>query len=180
MSARTAKQSRETAYHEAGHAVARCRLRLPIKKVSIEENEDYQGIVLPGPLADSIDPESGNDLRTRDRLEKEIITCYAGIAAERRVNRRTPGWHAEADMELAVDWALYQHGGGPVVDAYLRYLRIRTDDYITSPLWWPAIEAVASALLDRQTLSGRDVRAVLRANDKGQIRAANPHLAAEG
>jgi cell division protease FtsH len=151
-----------TAYHEAGHAVAMYWLSLPIASATI----------IPDKEAGSAGAAHGARFHpTPDRLEKEIIIMLAGPHAQRKHTGRSDHRGATQDYRRAVKFAFRRFGERrelgdveeelrSVVGAYLRYLDLWTARNVS--LWWPAIEAVAAALLKRETLSGRQIRGILR------------------
>ena len=47
-------------------------------------------------------------------------------------------------------------------DAYLRWLTVRAEDFVAHGLSWHAITMLAEALLERETVSSRDVRLIVR------------------
>ncbi len=144
------------AHHEAGHAVVFHCLDRRIDYVQIGQDskcvplgkwgdspEDLEDAIcahLSGPAADRLD--LGDDLPNGDAL---------------------PGW--ERDVQAArynADRLAGQSGVtktdqryGVVVSQILTTQRERADSYVRTA--WPAVVAVADALLDRQLLTGREV-----------------------
>lgn len=170
MSHGTQRRRELTAYHEAGHAVAYVRLSLPFTSATIVP--DAQGGSAGGARGAPFHPV-GSGLKTLDRLEKEIIVALAGPLAQRRHTGRNDHVGAVKDWRRAAEFAFRRFGERPepgqprgdledVVAAYLRYLELQTERAVASPSWWSAIEVVAAALLERGTLSGRQVRGILR------------------
>ena len=181
MRACAAEQRREgTAYHEAGHAVARYRLRLPIRSATIIPDEQSGNLgSVRGGFPKAFRPDRNSDLRTLDRIEKEIVARLTGSLAEKKHTGRADHVGTARDYEWAADLAFYRFGGGEVVDAYLRFLGVLTQRNVASPLWWRAIEVVAAALLERGTLSGRAVRLIVRADDEREVeRVSGPGIRA--
>lgn len=169
-----------TAFHEAGHAVVGHHLGIGIRKLTIVKDEDYLGATFHyagRPMSD--DQLYSPDARTRTRLEKHIIGTWAGPLAEERATGWNDGGagltapfeHPEhgpvrrlaegGDMLRIIEMAELLHGSGRTADAYMEYLRLRTLDIIEhAPFVWPQIEAVATALVEHPTLTGRQFRDV--------------------
>jgi hypothetical protein len=148
-----------TAYHEAGHAVATWRLGLRVATASIEKTEQYLGMVsrtatrLERQVEDSFSP------RVVDRLERLIMIAWAGALAVRRLNPRSK-WRNGADSDF--EWAgdLFNRICGFDAKAQRLYSGLlwrRTELLIEGN--WPLVEHVAGLLLERTNLSGQEVNA---------------------
>lgn len=161
---RPSKKLTATAYHEAGHAIVHVRLGLPLKAATIVLNPEHEtlGSATSGAKPKTVEPEWDTSKRTVTWLEKHIIAFLAGPAAEMRFTGRANHVGASRDYHDAVRYASFIHSDREALSAYLRLQGIIAKLYVTSPRWWPAIEAVAAALLKRRTLSGRAVRAIVR------------------
>lgn len=170
---------RATAYHEAGHAVAYYCLRvqqhypLPLmRRVTIVPSEDMLGHTAPFPTP-SYDPDLYSSPSTALRAHAEIVVCFAGAIAERRhIGRRSTG--AEIDHRLAIDLAEAVTGSPSETEALLKWLRERAANLINSR--WRFVEAVAAALLEHRTLTGRQVRDVIQADVQAQIQPSLDQL----
>jgi hypothetical protein len=99
-----------TAFHEAGHAVARHRLRLPIHRVSvIPDSEDASlghvlGQTIPKRIGRVLDEGGALPPGYARRVEDSILSAMAGeIAEERCTGQESAG--AEHDREASVDLA---------------------------------------------------------------------------
>ena len=76
----TTEPREQTAYHEAGHAVATIVQGLTVNKVTIRRRGDYLGVcVEPGVVM----YKSYTRRERRQIARAVIIGCYAGIEAER-------------------------------------------------------------------------------------------------
>jgi ATP-dependent Zn protease len=85
MRARTKQKVLEnTAYHEAGHAVAAHYRHVKIQRATIVATADYLGCVSHAPIQFAKDGEFDDSLRGIDRAERSIIVCYAGPLASRK------------------------------------------------------------------------------------------------
>ena len=56
----------------------------------------------------------------------------------------------------------YLHGAPEVIEKYLDCKIEKAKAFVASPMNWPLIEAVAAALIERQTLSAEEVKKVCR------------------
>jgi hypothetical protein len=170
------------AHHEAGHAVACVWLGLPFRWVSIKPKGDSQGRVSgPSPLARLLEKhEDGDALTPREwvRVENEVVSFCAGSAAEAEYLRRNNLVSienlavlvevGEPDRSMNVGIATRLHGDDPdVAHAWLTYLRLRAVSLVR---WhWTHVEHVAEALVNRRTLSAKDVRAVISESFKPEL-----------
>src|SRR5688572_6474495 len=113
MRAREAKRLRETAYHEAGHAVASFFLDVKIRKVSIvpDRERGTLGSVHNGRFGSNLHPDVELGLKGRDTLEKHIRICYAGALAEKRVRGRGNWVGARTDHRSAMELSDHVNGG---------------------------------------------------------------------
>jgi hypothetical protein len=154
MRSRERKSLEATAYHEAGHAIARWWLGLRFKEASIIPNsaEGTLGHVLGSGLPKWFNPATqDHQPRMRLQAEKQIVTLFAGQIAEqnflgRRPNRNT--YHH--DNHCAVDLASYFHEG-ETLEAFLKYLFLRSRDLVD--LRWQEIGWVAEELLHGRRLT---------------------------
>ena len=121
------------AYHEAGHAAAAIAKGVPLQRLSIVPDSDLGGYSVVG--------SSGRNHAA------VLFTVFAGPAAESIATNRNPldcvsnsDWDAAAEAGRALGGAKY----GPVIADAVAWCRQH----------WPAIEALAKALEDRQTMHG--------------------------
>ncbi len=163
MGKRRSEREREaTAYHEAGHAVAAFEVGAVIHRVSIIQTEDMFGAV-----------ESGrpswlrNDMmHARSRLwaEARILWTLAGPVTEARHTGRRNRVGASSDYRTCADLALSMcQGESEEANALLRWLELRARNLLALPFVWGPVVALAAALLERETLTGRQARAICRA-----------------
>jgi hypothetical protein len=151
-----------TAYHEAGHAVAALQLRVGIGRrgVSLVPNEDWSGFVhtLKG-FSGRPDIERTGQMRLG--AENRAIVLFAGEAAQRRFRPMSVRrHHAAYDRRHAIDLMNYFVGSTRELEAYLEWLRIRTEAFVASPFNWTLIGAVAAALLTRKRLNADEVKGI--------------------
>lgn len=154
-----------TAYHEAGHAVAAYFLRRvgKVRCVSIIPDSERETV---GHTAHWSTPAFWRALNrgewpdhARCRFEDEVVVLLAGGSAERRFAGRADHIGARSDYEKAADFAIAATGSKRAANAFLRWLQVTTEDLVT--LRWPAIQAVAAALVEHKRLSGACVRKVI-------------------
>ena len=131
------------------------------------------------------DASFGRDIAAslRRRVEHEIMVGFAGGLSEMRAtgkNEHEVGTGTVAvDMEAANGLPIHSlivggdakmvltlaeavSGGDDEASAYLDWLRERTLSLMRQPDFWPSVEVVAEALLERERLNGREVRGIVR------------------
>ena len=148
--------SRElTAYHEAGHAVAVCRLGFQLDRVVLAGAELYPGDLNPEYAAavywrhDPVDSES---------LRRRAVVALSGLEAERRLEAIGRPWSVEARHDLW--WPdIVARGVRDPQDrdaAFVLDLTARDDAWWCGFVWptvdlvgawWSDVEAVAHELL---------------------------------
>jgi cell division protease FtsH len=176
----TEKEKRVVAYHEAGHALVAHLLgdANPIQKVTIVPRGTALGYTLNL-------PEEDRYIRTRDELIDEITMLLAGRAAEHVVfGRISTGAANDLERVTAIARAMvFEYGMGESVtsrtmraDNYAlseetkrlrdgEQARIADEAYIDAIAlceeWRDALERLAIALLDRETLDRSEVKQLL-------------------
>jgi ATP-dependent Zn protease len=146
------KTRQATAYHEAGHVVAAWRSGAKgIVATIVADGETYGRVKHRQTLRR--DWQWTSSARNSRQIDGRIITLLAGAAAERRFRGRATG--TSRDYRLAVDIAMSACGSDDQVNAYLRYLSICARDLVDA--FWPAVEAIALALLERETLNHDEI-----------------------
>jgi hypothetical protein len=151
---------RATAYHEAGHAVIACRSRIKLRSVTIVPGNGYSGRVEHVSPLRGIHLDVDGSNKARMKAEAAIIVSLAGPAAQRRYNPRSlRAWHSSSDYELASGLALRLNRDEESAAAYLKWLGMVARQSVEAQ--WRFIEKLAGALLDRESLSGSEILAVL-------------------
>ncbi len=150
------------AYHEAGHAVAAHAHQVRTKKLTIVPAEGSLGRHEHKLFFKRINIEYDSSPRAQRRVENMVIVCLAGPAAQRRFNPRG-SWRvgAKGDWHQVHDLLSYLVGSEEQLEPYWKLMEIRTQDFVQDPDWWFLIERVAHRLLDRQTLTGAEVRKLM-------------------
>jgi ATP-dependent Zn protease len=180
-------QRRKTAYHEAGHAVAFHHLlpeEMRIVRATIIRRGGALGYVLP---------TSNFEIYSYPltRIIKNIMVSMAGDEAVKILTGEQ--WSGAAGGPASdfarvrqSMWALAAHGyfGPPIhndpttaygdeVEAFWEDSQFKTNHLLTTH--WKEVEAVAEALIDRDDLSGQEVRElILTAANGGNGRVENP------
>ena len=138
-----------TAYHEAGHAAVALHLGRPIHKVSIEPQRQRLG---------HCQLTRGSSKPAASVIEREALILLAGMAAESRMSGRYNLEAAARDLrELET---LSEIGGGSerqLARAQRRWLD-KVESLLDRPGVWTTVSAIAKALLEQQTISGRMAR----------------------
>ena len=153
------------AYHESGHAVACVILGVRVKKATIiPVDANILGRVTHASIYGGARPDIEFSDPVRLRVERDILIAFAGDAAERRFHkrRRFGGW---SDYDRATNAASNVCSSPNATEAFLRWLEIAAADLVD--LNWPAIDAVAKALVERKTLTGGQVRTAMFAEFRG-------------
>jgi hypothetical protein len=161
MPERTYSRLERTAYHEAGHAVMGFLLKRRVLSVSIAPLDDGSrgrcNYAPTDPKLLRIDGEP--TARQRRTVERLIMCTLAGVLAEQLATG--------VDNAISKDWPKAQDHAKRVcasdreADAYLAWLRVRTESLLAQPATRAMVAAVARALLnDGPELSGARARRV--------------------
>jgi ATP-dependent Zn protease len=160
MKKRSAKEIEATAYHEAGHAVMGWFLdRRCLKATIMVDNERGSLGHVQHDRLKRFNPDVKDSPGLRDRIDREIMICLAGMQAEAKVRGKQNWTGASGDHDQAVYLASYRCGDGEETSAYLRWLTVRTRALVRNVLW-KQIEGVALALKKSHTLNGEEVTAI--------------------
>lgn len=156
---------KETAYHEAGHAVVSVLTRCPVKKATIVPDGECLGEVFdygsPPSIRDDIYGGVHN-AATRRWLFRELMIFHAGVIAAARgmgVKPKSVAPGGRGDFDGLADDALkaFEDYQAKVDQSYTEAEKLLVAH-------WEAVEAVAAALLEHRTLSGKRVRAIVMEN----------------
>lgn len=144
------------AFHEAGHAVLARLCGFRVKLASIVADAEGLG------ECQYTSPSSKGNVPVLMGL---VMTALAGIEAGDRVGEQTDG-NCRNDLESVGKHigALCQATGIKVEDAAQRMAQSAMDaTRAILDVVWPAVETVAKELMQRQTLTGEDIDALLGA-----------------
>lgn len=156
---KSATQLRATAFHEAGHAVMHVLAGHRLQLVSIKPGEESHGgtRVVPQFRVPSSGPVSP---QTVANVEAAVCILLAGWEAQRRAAPRTVRGHgAVEDSRKAVELIDVLSGSDEEVQAWIRLLEVRTRQRVAH--YWRAVTAVATALLEKETLDGPEAGALI-------------------
>ena len=153
-------ERKATAYHEAGHAVAAIENRVKLIRVSIIPDDDSSGRCNYTYPEWKGSPDSENNSKWRYRLEKLAIGTLSGMAAEGLYLGHDPEDGYEDDQHRAICYLSYLTGSNEELGAYFEWIKRRARGLVRTPIVRLTIEAVAEVLLDKQVLSGTEVRAI--------------------
>jgi hypothetical protein len=151
---------RAAAHHEAGHAVAAWWHGMKFRRVTIKPDGDSLGHVLLRQFPKWFRPDLEFDNpRVRLRLEHHIIVSFAGQLAEAKFRGRRPRWGMDGDNQQAVEMAYRVCGSRETAEAYLHYCLLASRDLVN--VRWREIQALAAALLERNTLGYQSAAEVI-------------------
>jgi hypothetical protein len=157
------------------------RIRLAYRTAGLAVAHHTQGRML---RALSLQPAAGEnepgrhwpvDLgsRARHHLELEILARWAGLASEARAcwgGGEPPGGWGPARQPLA-DLGRRVTRSDEENDAYLEWLRRRAGGLLDLPGTWPAVEALAEALLQKGSVGGAEATALITGMQRSRRRA---------
>ena len=159
-------EARRVAYHEAGHAVLAWTYGLKFSRVSIVGTEDYQGVVKF---------DSPGVVRTDDTafIEAHALNNLAGEVAVEILTGTPPDWGESfgvdgadidgfTDLAMKLGWHVVRWGVveiEPALKEYAAKVRGLLEER------WPAVEAVAEALLHNKELSGTEALRIMAETD---------------
>lgn len=155
-------QSILTAYHEAGHAVIAIIVGRTVNKVSIVPGGKRLGVCKMN---------KGRTKVSQDALEAELLILLAGMAAEGRRSGRYNIQGASQDIRDAEKLALMRAGNANQAEKILRRALDKVQNLLDQKATWTAIKAISEALLENDSISGREAehhyRMALELSKKG-------------
>lgn len=161
---KTEQQLWATAYHEAGHVVAAIAYRKGIRRQGATIVPDAKGAARSVYMLKHIPGNPEVDLltgRMRLRIEEDVIVSLAGRAAQHKFRPSSVrNYHARSDYHAAGDLLLYIVGDMGELEAYWRWLQVRTENFVANPMRWKQIEAVAKNLMERKTLRPAELKQI--------------------
>ena len=149
------------AVHEAGHAVMAYLCR---RRVGAASTVPHHGVLGQLEYRGFTEFPSGwlEDARARRKLENEIMIALAGLAAEYVQPGIVDHAGAAADLARALEIALAAASDPEEATAFINWLFVRVRNRLREPACRRALEALARELTRRGSLTGADVRSLLR------------------
>lgn len=138
-----------TAYHEAGHGVIAYRFGHYGDRISIKSDGENSG---------SAQTEAESCDGSTDR--EQIVVLFAGLTAERVHDAGADPRGAAGDEERAVKLLRFQPNGAE------KELRAQTAELVKKN--WREIEAVATALVESETIDADEWSIIVDALDEGK------------
>jgi hypothetical protein len=154
----------EVAHHEAAHAVFHLKLGLRQRRVTIKPNRrrgtlGQAEIRRPKWINEQPSTEQ-EQRRQRIQAESEILALYAGQIAQAKYTGNEINWGHDSDDGQIQDLAIgFVSKHDNVRYPFLVYCRMLSARLVEA--WWPEIQAVARALLERTTLTVKETREVI-------------------
>lgn len=144
--------AQRAAHHEAGHAVACYSLRRRFDRITILKNP-ARGTIghVPFEPEGETNPEGGQERRAEKRLEHQIVIHLAGLAATGVLTGRRL-WRGD-DLDKARQLARQRCASGEEIDAWLKWLLIRTENELRMRPWWRMAKILAAELLRHKQVS---------------------------
>jgi len=152
------RQREDTAYHEAGHVVTAYVLGREFILVSITSQGTSSGRCNFAPRPPEFDPWDAAP-STRARIEAEVITDLAGGIAERIATGIENPIGSAADVYFAIDTATFVTSNDNQLHAYVARARERAEAIVRE--YWPAVQAIAEALLRLDQLDRHQARRII-------------------
>jgi hypothetical protein len=138
----------------------RLELGRRLVRATVKPHEHSLGHVLHRKTGLDVDWLDPLDWRVSRWVQTEVMVSLAGPEAERRLTGRRNNAGAAADDDWVLDVTTRAEGYGDRRAAHVGWLTLKVRDHVATPLFWARVEAVPGALLDRETLSGAEVRRV--------------------
>jgi hypothetical protein len=168
----TKKNEKAVAYHEAGHAVVGWKLfgLRRVKKMTIIPKKNSLGQVKNRMIMRSIDYEVADSPAFDGKVMREIMGCYAGHVAEKKLTKKANNMGASQDFRNAVDLAFHLYGASDekLLKHLQNYLYRRTELLIDRE--WNLVKAVARELLRKKILDSDDFYKITEEEFKKEIK----------
>lgn len=137
----------ETAYHEAGHVVAKMQYGIKFDYVTIIPKNDSLGHVRGRKRWGAI-----RDLQSTSQL-RYLVAALAGLYAQKKFSGRLDTNGADSDFDKVDSIIFDHHPSDTVREAYRTYIHALAETMFENPIRWRQTEAIANALLERKTLT---------------------------
>jgi hypothetical protein len=160
------------AYREAGYTVACWSLGFRVKRATIVSH-DKPSEFLTWLRAARFSCNSGLSRRSIVRYHDRIVCALAGRQAERRVAPQSvKSRDANSDEAIAAELLLRLHGEERERNCAFKYLEARARNLVNRH--WRMIEDLAKALLERQSLTGKEIARKLQASKLAHVQGDYP------
>ena len=130
---------------------------VPFRKATIkpDEKRDSLGhVALHRPPRWMYGPRTPREEeRSHFRIQAEVVALYAGQLAEARLTGKHPEEGHWKDDQDAVTLAGRLFSDTEVRDAFLHFCYLQARAWVNNPILWVEIQALAEALLERETLT---------------------------
>jgi hypothetical protein len=166
MSQRELKGLMQTAYHEAGHAVAAFLMKIRFTGLSIISDDDSFGRMSGSKWTSKFAREHADKKILRSRIEVRMIVLLAGYAAGMIFSgiKRRDG--ARKDFQDASWLGSYVCGNREEIEAYIKWLTERTKNILSNSINRAAVEALARELLVNKEIGYKKAKAIINASDE--------------
>jgi hypothetical protein len=155
------------AYREAGYIVACWSLGFRVKRATISLHGKPSEF-LTWLRAARFSSNSGLSRRSIVRYHDRIVCALAGLQAQRHVTPKgIRSRDANGDEAIAAELLLRLHGEERERNCAFKYLEARARNLVNHH--WRMVEDLAIALLERQSLTGKEVGDVLRVSLQAQM-----------
>jgi len=169
-----------TAYHEAGHAVVNCHLKIALRREGVTIVPDK--VAGTGgtsshrkTISSTIEYDASD--RNRIRAERYVQGLIAGEMAQRRYNPRSVrNEHGSSDRHEAIKVLSYFANNENELGPWFKLLRIRTENLLAVPDVWQAVERLAAALMERRTIPGKEATEIIYEGYKEHLDLQHPEL----
>jgi len=159
------KEVKYAAYHEAGHAVARCIFNHPFISVRVWKREQLAGEII------LVKPNNLKEM-TPQQLEEEIVITMVGPLAEMmcegyQFNNLAPDDDVR-NLHICRAWMLYHEGKLRKIEkyyssedgTYIASMDAKAQTFVDE--YWDEIMVTAEALLKNKILTMAEVEEIIR------------------
>jgi hypothetical protein len=143
------------AHHEAGHAATLLLAGRRFRYVTIQATDDVLGCCVGWNAPPKFRPDIEVTPVGERFLRDTITSLLTGELADTRHCGRGDETviHSGDDLAKAVDLASHVAGPPAEVDAYIGWLQARATAQLARPEVWAAVQAIATALIEKQRLT---------------------------
>ncbi len=162
------------AYHEAGHAVANYIFEIPIECASILPEDLYSGCVEISKKW--IEKKLGEDCEVKDTDPNSSIKLfryfaiekYCGGAAETKYRGYSNKEGNRTDRDIVKSELKLRCSNADKIDEFEKGCENSAAQMMAYPLNWKMVQSVASALLEKKTLSQSELKEICDNVVKGE------------